>query len=134
MGGGGGLQKKKILVFLRGVPSAHYVYIPFLCLYTYVSFFLKSFKHFFLKITHRKMPQFSLTFGLSNTQLDALFDCIAYDYLRDVPWKDISELNASTAASEFREWVQVGIDVYIPHRKYQVKPHSAFSSLCCCHS
>ena len=78
------------------------------------------------------MPQFSLTFGLSNTQQDALFDCIAYDYLRDVPWKDISELNASTAASEFREWVQVGIDVYIPHRKYQVKPHSSpwFSAAC----
>ena len=25
----------------------------------------------------------------------------------------------------FCEWVQVGIDVYIPHRKYQVKPHSS---------
>ena len=31
---------------------------------------------------------------------------------------------ASAAASEFCEWVQVGIYVYIPHRKYQVKPHS----------
>ena len=30
------------------------------------------------------------------------------------------------------EWVQVGIDVYIPHRKYQVKPHSSpwFSGAC----
>ena len=81
------------------------------------------------------MPQFPLTFGHSNTQRDAIFDCIAYDcscadwdrlydYLRDVPWEYISELNASAAASEFRVWVQVGIDVYIPHRKYQVKPHS----------
>ena len=36
------------------------------------------------------------------------------------------------AASEFCEWVQVGIDVYIPHRKYQVKPHSSpwFSAAC----
>ena len=34
-------------------------------------------------------------------------------------------LSASAAASEFCEWVQVGIDVYIPHRKYQVKPHSS---------
>ena len=25
----------------------------------------------------------------------------------------------------FVEWVQVGIDVYIPDRKYQVKPHSS---------
>ena len=42
------------------------------------------------------------------------------------------KLRASAAASEFCEWVQVGIDVYIPHRKYQVKPHSSpwFSVAC----
>ena len=45
--------------------------------------------------------------------------------MRDVPWEDIFKLGASAAASEFCEWVQVGIDVYIPHRKYQVKPHSS---------
>ena len=45
--------------------------------------------------------------------------------MRDVPWEDIFELSASAAASEFCEWAQVGIDVYIPHRKYQVKPHTA---------
>ena len=52
--------------------------------------------------------------------------------MRDVPWEDIFQLCASAAASEFFEWVQVGIDVYIPHRKYQVKPHSApwFSDAC----
>ena len=33
------------------------------------------------------------------------------------------KLGASVAASEFCECTQVGIDVYIPHRKYQVKPH-----------
>ena len=65
----------------------------------------------------------------SYSQWDALFHHIAYDYsradwdglhdhLRDVPWEDIFKLNASNAASEFCEWVQVGIDVYIPHRKY----------------
>ena len=54
------------------------------------------------------------------------------DHLRDVPWEDIFKLSASAAASEFCEWVQVGIDVYIPHRKYQVKPHSSpwFSAAC----
>ena len=54
------------------------------------------------------------------------------DHLRDVPWEDIFKLNASAAASEFCEWVQVGIDVYIPHRKYQVKRHSSpwFSAAC----
>ena len=54
------------------------------------------------------------------------------DHLRDIPWKDIFKLSASAAASEFCEWVQVGIDVYIPHRQYQVKPHSSplFSAAC----
>ena len=79
----------------------------------------------------------------SNYQRDTLFHRIAYDYscadwdglcdhLRDVPWEDIFKLGASAAASEFCEWVQVGIDVYIPHRKYQVKPRSSpwFSAAC----
>ena len=54
------------------------------------------------------------------------------DHLRDVPWKDIFKLSASAAASEFCELVQAGIDVYIPHRKYQFKPHSSpwFSASC----
>ena len=80
---------------------------------------------------------------LSNSKWDALFHCIAYDYshsdwdglqdhLRDVSWEDIFKLSASVAASEFCEWVQVDIDVYIPHHKYQVKPHSSpwFSVAC----
>ena len=78
-----------------------------------------------------------------NSKQDTPFHRVAYDYscadwdglcdhLRDVPWEDIFKLSASTAASEFCEWVQVGIDVYIPHRKYQVKPHSSpwFSAAC----
>ena len=42
------------------------------------------------------------------------------------------KLGASPAASNFCEWVRVGIDVYIPHRKYRVKPHSSpwFSAAC----
>ena len=79
----------------------------------------------------------------SNSKWDGLFHCIAYDYscanwdrfhdhLRDVPWEDIFKFSASAAASEFFEWVQVGIDVCIPHRKYQVKPHSSlwFAAAC----
>ena len=72
-----------------------------------------------------------------NSKQDTPFHCVAdwdglRDHLRDVPWEDIFKLGASTAASEFCEWVQVGIDVYIPHRKYQVKPHSSpwFSAAC----
>ena len=73
---------------------------------------------------------------LSNSQQDALFYCIGFDYsradwdglhdyLRDVPWKDIFKLSTSAAARNLFEWVQVGIDVYIPHGKYQVKSHSS---------
>ena len=78
-----------------------------------------------------------------NSKQDTSFHCVAYDYscadwdglrdhLRDVPWDDIFKLSASAAASEFCEWIQVGIDIYIPHRKYQVKPHSSpwFSAAC----
>ena len=72
----------------------------------------------------------------SNSKWDAPFLCIAYDYsfadwnslydhLRDVPWEDIFKLGASPAASEFHDWVQVGMDVSIPHCKYQVKPYSS---------
>ena len=80
---------------------------------------------------------------LINSKQDTPFHHVAYDYscadwdglcnhLRDVPWEDIFKLSASAAASEFCEWVQVGIDVYIPHHKYQVKPHSSpwFSAAC----
>ena len=54
------------------------------------------------------------------------------DQLRDVPWEDIFKLGASAAATEFCEWVQVGTDVYIPHRKYHAKCHSPqwFSAAC----
>ena len=55
-----------------------------------------------------------------------------HDHLRDVSLDDIFKLSASAAASEFCEWVQVEIDVYIPHCKYQAKPHSSpwFSAAC----
>ena len=35
------------------------------------------------------------------------------------------EIFASAAAREFCEWVYYGIELYIPHRKNQVKPHSS---------
>ena len=79
----------------------------------------------------------------TNSQQDAPFHRITYDYSRadwdglrdhltDVPWEDIFKLGASAAASEFCEWIQIGIDVYIPHRKYQVKSRSSpwFSAAC----
>ena len=62
-------------------------------------------------------PFHSIDYDNSHADWDDL-----HDHLRDVPWEDIFKLGAS-AASEFCEWVQVGVYVYIPHRKYQVKPH-----------
>ena len=55
-----------------------------------------------------------------------------HNHFRDVSWEGIFKLSASAAASEFCVWVQVGIDVSIPHRKYQVKSHSPqwFSAAC----
>ena len=61
----------------------------------------------------------------TNSQQDAPFHRVAYDYsradwdglcdhLRDVPWEDIFKLGASAAASEFCEWVQLGL-MYIYH-------------------
>ena len=69
----------------------------------------------------------------SNSQEDILFHCVAFGYshadwdgvrnhLRDVPWENIFKVSAFAAASKFYEWVQVGVDVYISRRKYQVKP------------
>ena len=61
-----------------------------------------------------------------NSKQDSPFHHVAYDYsradwdslrdhLRDIPWEDIFKLSASAGASEFCGWVEVGIDVYIPH-------------------
>ena len=72
----------------------------------------------------------------SNSQWDAPFYRIAYDYshpdwdglrdhLRDFPWAGVFRLSASAAVNEICECVQLGIDVYTPHRKYQAKPHSS---------
>ena len=48
-----------------------------------------------------------------------------FDHLRNIPSEVIFKLDASTAAAEFCEWVQVVIDVHISHRKYYVKPYSS---------
>ena len=47
------------------------------------------------------------------------------DHLRDVPWSDIFSHDTTFAAKELSEWVEIGIDCYIPHRKFQLKPHSS---------
>ena len=79
----------------------------------------------------------------SNSQRVSVLYRVAYAYshadwdglcdnLRDIPWDDIFKVGASVAASEFCEWIQVGTDVYTPHREYQIKSHSSltFSAAC----
>ena len=58
----------------------------------------------------------------SNSKGDAPFhgySCVdwggLHDRLTDFSWEDIFQLSASAAGTEYYEWVQVGIDVYIPH-------------------
>ena len=59
-----------------------------------------------------------------NSQQNALFHYITHDYscanwyvlrdhFKDIAWEDIFKLSASAVASEFIDWLQVGIDIYI---------------------
>ena len=88
-----------------------------------------------LRNSHHAIVAVSIDFP-SNSRRDAPFHCIAHDcsradfkgirdYLRDVPWEEIFKLSGSFATCEFSEWAHVGTDVYIPHRKYQIKAHSS---------
>ena len=43
------------------------------------------------------------------------------------PYHDIFKHDATYAAKEITEWVEIGIDCYIPHRKFQLKYHSFMS-------
>ena len=52
-------------------------------------------------------PFYRISYVYSGADWDGL-----RDHLRDVPWEDIFKLSASPA-SEFFEWVHVGIDTYI---------------------
>ena len=63
------------------------------------------------------MSQFPLNFHQTHADWDGL-----RDHLRDVPWEDIFKLSDSATASQFCEWVQVGI-IYITHREHKVKLH-----------
>ena len=47
-----------------------------------------------------------------------LIEMVAMTIKEMVASDDTFELGASADASEFWEWVQTGIDVYVPHGKY----------------
>ena len=86
---------------------------------------LPQFPSTFLQI-QKWMPPYCTAYDNFCANWDSLCD-----HLRDVHLEDVFKLGGS-AGTEFCEWVQVRIDVYIPHHKYQVKLHSSpsFSAAC----
>ena len=89
------------------------------------------------KILIIMLSQFPLTFHQTENGMPHFiaylmtYSCADWDglcdYLGDIPWEDIFKLSACAAAGEFCEWVQVGIDMYIPasHCMYKVKSDSS---------
>ena len=77
--------------------------------------------------SQRDAPFHSIAYGYSRADWDVLCD-----HLGDVPWEDIFKRSASAVYTELFDLVQVGTDVYIPHRKDKVKSHSSpwFSAAC----
>ena len=61
----------------------------------------------------------SIDFPINSKQdarfIESLMTILVLIGMRDVPWEDIFKLSACAAVSEFYEWVQVGIDVNVPH-------------------
>ena len=132
----------KWLTFILGsLTVALIVLLFFIYLFLLMLVFVLQWLSLHWEILTMLLSQFPLIFQ-TDSKWDAPFHHIAFDYScfdwdgldhsRDVPWEDTFKLSASGAASEFCEWVQVGIDLYIPHCKYQVKPHSSpwFSAAC----
>ena len=82
-----------------------------------------------LKNSDHVVVSVSIDFS-SNSKEDVLFYHTGYDYSH-VDWDNLHNhtrdifKHVVSAATEFCEWVQIGIDVYIPHCKYQFKPHSS---------
>ena len=64
------------------------------------------------------------------------FSKVDWDGLRDVPWLDIFKHDAAYAAEAITQWVEIGIDSYIPKQKVSVKAPlltMVHTFLCCCH-
>ena len=142
-------------VGLKSQPFSVWLEAKLLCHYKFSSGkpcrFLLMFLTSFTSLNDLFLFPLSITFFIfsvsidfpTNPQQDDPFQRIAYDYsradwdglcdhLRDVPWDGIFKLSAFAATCDFCEWIQVRIDVYIPHLKYKVKPHSSpwFSAAC----
>ena len=74
----------------------------------------------------RLLSQFSLSFR--QTQRRCPFPCFKdgfRDHLRNVLWENIFKLGISAGGGEFCMVFMWNWYIYIPHRKYKVKPHSS---------
>ena len=74
----------------------------------------------FPSISLRHVPFHRIAHDYSRADWDGLCD-----HFKGFPWEGIFKLSASSTASEFGECLQVGIDVYVPHHKCQIKSHSS---------
>ena len=45
-------------------------------------------------------------------------------FVADVPWLTILKLGPDLAADELSQWINLGMEIYIPSRTYQIKAHS----------
>ena len=69
---------------------------------------------------HRDVPSYHTTIDSFCTGKDGF-----HDHFRDVSWQVICKEGTTTAASDFSQWGQTGIDVSIQHQNCQVKLHSS---------
>ena len=55
-----------------------------------------------------------------------------HDFHRDAPLDNFFSLSADNCEAEITKWIQSGIESFVPHRRFQVKPHSSpwFSAAC----
>ena len=99
----------------KGEMGAHYVTMVFLH-WEVLIMLLSQFPLNFHQI-HNGRPCFIAYLMIIFALIEMVFVII---------WKmfdgSLGEVVVSAAASELYEWVRVGTDVYIRHRKYQVKP------------
>ena len=45
-------------------------------------------------------------------------------FLADVPWSSVLSLGPALAADELSHWMNLGMEIYIPSRTYQIRAHS----------
>ena len=121
------------LTFLLGSLTVILTFLVFwIYLFLLMLVFVLHWLLFHWEILIMLRSQFPLTFRQTQNRIPHNNLRGLHDHLGDLPCVDIFKVTANAAASGFCEWVQVEIDVYIPHHKYQVKSHSSprFSATC----